>query len=178
MKRFVICLTLLVVALAVPSVAGAANPTKLSIACTPKGLSPGANATCTATVTDAGPVAKRVPPTGAVTFTVQQAGTFDPLEGCPLEESGAFSSKCSVSYTPTAIDGGTHVLLGTYDGDDGHGRATAQFTLDVTPVNDELTNATVIQVPGKTTGTTEGATFNYEDDPELCSDAYGPVCTR
>jgi len=37
----------------------------------------------------------------------------------------------SASYTPTAIEGGD-VLLGTHDGDDGHGRATAQFTLDVT----------------------------------------------
>lgn len=161
--------------LLLPSAAAAANPTKLSISCTPKALSPGVAATCIATVTDAGPVETRVPPGGTVTFEVEGAGTVDPAEGCVLEGQGAFSSRCSVSYTPTEIAGGTHRLLGTYGGDDGHGRATAQFTLQVTPVNDELDNATVIQTPTKLTGTTEGATYNWEDDPDLCSDAYAPV---
>jgi hypothetical protein len=158
-----------------PSVAGAANPTKLSMSCTPKALSPGVPTTCNASVTDAGPVATRVPPGGTVTFEVDGVGVVDPPEGCILEELAAFSSRCTVSYTPTDIAGGTHRLLGIYGGDDGHGRATAQFTLEVTPANDELDNATVVPVPAKVTGTTEGATWNYEDDPELCSDAYAPV---
>ena len=35
---------------------------------------------------------------------------------CALEPSGAFSSKCTLAYTPTAISGGTHRLVATYNG--------------------------------------------------------------
>jgi hypothetical protein len=154
--------------------AEAANPTTLSINCTPRGTSPGTPASCIATVTDTGPVASRVPPTGSVTFTTSGAGTFDPGDTCSLEASGAFSSKCTVAYTPTAISGGSHSLLGTYNGDDGHGRATSTFRLAVTPANDDLANAAPLPVPGTLTGTTEGATY-ADDDPELCSDAFAPV---
>jgi hypothetical protein len=165
----------LVGAALVPSLASAAvDPAKLSIACTPRGVSPTVASTCTATVTDSGPVASRRPPTGTVTFTTQAEGSFDQPDGCSLEESGAFSSKCSVDYTPTEIAGGEHVLLGSYAGDDGHGRATAQFTIDVTPANDDLAAAQPLKVPIKLTGTTEGATY-ADQDPELCSDAYAPV---
>jgi hypothetical protein len=153
--------------------AEAANPTTLSINCTPKALWPGATSSCVATVTDTGPVASRIPPTGTVSFTVTGSGTFD-LDTCALEPSGAFSSKCTVAYTPTAISGGAHKLLGTYNGEDGHGRATSAFTLTVTPANDDLDTATLLPVPGKLTGTTEGATYS-DDDPDLCSDAYAPV---
>jgi hypothetical protein len=152
----------------------AANPSTLSINCTPKGTSPGTPASCVATVTDTGPVASRVPPTGSVTFTTSGEGTFDPGDTCSLETSGAFSSKCTVAYTPTAISGGSHSLLGTYNGDVGHGRATSTFALAVTPVNDDLANAATLPVPGTLTGTTEGATY-ADDDPELCSDAFAPV---
>ena len=44
-------------ALMTPSSAFAANPAKLSINCTPSGLSPGVAAACVVTVTDAGPLA-------------------------------------------------------------------------------------------------------------------------
>jgi hypothetical protein len=170
----VVGLVLLALLLPTKPAGAAVNPAKLSLACAPRGVSPSVTSTCTATVTDSGPVASRKPPTGSVTFTVQGTGTFDPPDGCALEESGAFSSKCSVGYTPTEIGGGEHVLLGTYEGDDGHGRATAQFTIEVTPVNDDLANATPLKVPLKVTGTTEGATYG-DQDPELCSDAYAPV---
>ena len=152
----------------------AANPTTLSINCTPKALWPGATTSCVATVTDSGPVASRVPPTGTVSFTVTGSGTFDLGDTCALEPSGAFSSKCTVAYTATAISGGAHKLLGTYNGEDGHGRATSTFTLTVTPANDDLETATLLPVPGKLRGTTEGATYS-SDDPDLCSDAYAPV---
>src|SRR5438477_1679901 len=128
--------------LGLAEVANAASPTTLSINCTPKGVSPGTASSCVATVTDAGPVAARVPPQGSVTFTVEGSGTFDPGDACALEPSGAFSSKCTVAYTPTAISGGSHRLLATYNGEDGHGRATSAFTLTVTPVNDDLAAAT------------------------------------
>jgi hypothetical protein len=164
----------LALALLFAGAAEAANPTTLSINCTPKALWPGATASCVATVTDSGPVASRIPPAGTVSFTVTGSGTFDLGDTCALEPSGAFSSKCTVAYTATAISGGTHKLLGAYNGEDGHGRATSTFTLTVTPVNDDLETATLLPVPGKLTGTTEGATYS-SDDPDLCSDAYAPV---
>ncbi len=162
------------VALAFAGAAGAANPTTLSINCTPKATSPGTAVSCVATVTDAGVVASRVPPNGTVTFTVDGSGTFDPGDTCALEPFGAFSSKCTAAYTPTAISGGSHRLLATYNGEEGHGRATSVFALTVTPTNDDLERATPMQVPGKLLGTTEGATYSGTD-PELCSDAYAPV---
>ena len=102
------------------------------------------------------------------------AGTFDSGDNCLLEPSGAFSSKCTVSYTPAQISGGEHALLGTYEGDVDHGRATTRFALEVTPANDEPDNATRLLIPAKITGTTEGATWEYED-PNLCGDAYAPI---
>ena len=159
------------------SASAAANPTKLSMSCTPRQLAPGVAAACVAAVTDTGPVATHKPPTGKVSFVVQPegAGVFDPVDGCFLEQSGAFSSKCTVSYTPTAIAGGSHTIFGTYEGDDEHGRATSQLEVGVSPSNDELENATPLSLPAKVTGTTEGATWNWADDPDLCSDAYAPV---
>ncbi len=162
------------VALTLVGAVHAANPTTLSINCTPKATSPGAASSCAATVTDAGAVASRVPPGGTVTFSVDGSGTFDPGDACALEPVGAFSSKCVVAYTPTAISGGTHRLLATYNGEEGHGRATSLFALTVTPSNDDLGNAAPMPVPGKLSGTTEGATYS-DSDPELCSDAYAPV---
>jgi hypothetical protein len=129
-----------------------------------------------ATVTDAGSAELRQPPTGTVSFTVEDSGTgtFDPDAACLLEPSGAFSSKCTVAYTPSRINGGEHSLLGTYEGDPSHGRATTRFALEVTPPNDQPDNATRLPIPAKVTGTTEGATWEYED-PELCGDSYAPV---
>ncbi len=161
---------------ALPSGAVAANATKLSVACTPKQVSPGSATACVATVTDAGLAESRQPPTGTVIFSVEGngIGTFDSDAECLLEPSGAFSSKCTVSYTPSQINGGEHSLLGTYEGDPSHGRATTRFALEVTPPNDEPDNATRLPIPAKVTGTTEGATWEYED-PDLCGDSYAPV---
>jgi len=162
------------VALVLASAVHAANPTTLSINCSPKATSPGTASSCAATVTDAGTVASRVPPGGTVTFSVEGSGTFDPGDTCALEPVGAFSSKCTVAYTPTAISGGTHRLSALYNGEEGHGRASSIFALTVTPTNDDLDNAAPLPVPGKLSGTTEGATYS-DSDPELCSDAYAPV---
>src|SRR5262245_12541608 len=97
------CVVAWALALVLAGAAGAANPTTMSINCSPKGISPGTASACVVTVTDSGPIASRVPPTGTVTFTVQGSvtstvqgtGTFDPDNTCALEPSGAFSSKCT-----------------------------------------------------------------------------------
>src|SRR5438477_13014312 len=65
-------------------------------------------------------------------------------------------------------------MRATSNGEDRHARAPAASTPTVTTVNDDLAAATPLSVPGKTTGTTEGATYS-DSDPELCSDAYAPV---
>jgi hypothetical protein len=92
----------------------------------------------------------------------------------PTTLSISCTPKGTVAYTPTATSGGSHSLLGTYNGDVGHGRATSTFELAVTPANDDLSNAAPLPVPVTLTGTTEGATY-ADNDPELCSDAFAPV---
>ena len=163
------------VLLVIPGTAEAVNTAKVSVNCVPDSLWPGVPATCSATVTDTGSAASRLPPSGTVTFALENGatGTFDPDGACVLEPSGAFSSKCTVAYTPSEINGGEHDLLATYDGDPAHGRATTRLALEVTPANDESDHAARMSLPMKVTGTTEGATWG--EDPELCGDAWAPV---
>ena len=97
--------------------------------------------TCVATVTDMGLAATRqlLSGNGDVYTRERLTGTFDPDASCDLEPSGAFSSKCTVAYTPATINAGQHDLLATYGGGPAHGGATTRLALEVTPGNDETT---------------------------------------
>ena len=79
----------------------------------------GAPDVCTATVTDGG--SGTATPTGAVSFGTDSGGSFGGGAACTLAAAAtAGIASCSLSYTPTAADSGTHTLSASYGGDVGH----------------------------------------------------------
>lgn len=88
--------------------------------------------TCTATVTRLGGTDDI---TGEVEWEITSAdtGTFI-TSPCELSGSGATAS-CDLTYTPTALGTGTHVLGVTYTGDDNYGwsESTAPLTVTTLP---------------------------------------------
>src|SRR4029077_5372515 len=110
------------------------NPTTTTVACSPATVMVNTPTSCTATVTDTnstGPIT----PTGNVTFTSSSTGTFIGI--CALTGSGATAScAANVTYTPTIVTPGTHIISGTYNGDSKHSFSTSagiqSFSLTVT----------------------------------------------
>jgi large repetitive protein len=82
--------------------------TSTSLSCTPSGVVVNQATTCTASVTDtAGSGATT--PAGTVTFSSNSThGSFNSTS-CPL-----VAGSCSVTYTPSAKDGGTHTITASY----------------------------------------------------------------
>jgi hypothetical protein len=160
------------------SVAGAAsgaaaiNPSRISLNCGEKVVVVRATIDCVATVTDTGPATSRSVPTGAVSFATDARGTFSPAS-CNLEPAGAFSARCTSRYSPSAIGDGSHAVTASYTGDELHAQSRTSVELDVTPTNDELARTQRLTVPGRTNGTTAGATAG--DDPDFCEEVDGTV---
>ncbi len=72
----------------------------------------GAGISCVATITRS---AGSNTPTGSVSWTTGGAGTFA-TSPCTLAGSGA-SATCSVTYSPTSVGSGSHLITATYAGD-------------------------------------------------------------
>jgi hypothetical protein len=72
----------------------------------------GSGISCVATVT---PSAGSNTPTGTVSWTTGGSGGFA-TSPCTLSGSGA-SATCSVTYTPSAVGTGSHLITATYSGD-------------------------------------------------------------
>src|SRR5207245_4342698 len=76
---------------------------------------------CTATVTDSTPISATAP-TGTVSFSADLASsafTSFTLGGASTDpDTGAVSTGCAVSYTPTAV--GPHTITASYSGDASH----------------------------------------------------------
>src|SRR5438093_1959537 len=85
---------------------------------------------CTATVADTSPGAV-ITPTGSVGFSSSGTGTFS-APSCTLSGTGA-SASCSVNYTPTTRNGGTHTITGSHGGDASHNTSFNTFYMTVTP---------------------------------------------
>ena len=103
-------------------------PSTTSVACAPGSVAVGAPTTCTATVTHAGGGAP-APPAGTVSFQSNSSGSFT-APSCTLVASGAAQSSCSVSYTPAAVDAGSHTIYANYTGD--HAASHNHTTITVT----------------------------------------------
>ena len=85
---------------------------------------------CVATITD---ISLDAPtgPQGTVAFKSSSGqGAFSAAQ-CNLTASGIFAS-CSVNYTPTGVDGGTHHITATYQPTSNHEESTKTVDLTVT----------------------------------------------
>jgi hypothetical protein len=90
-------------------------PTATAVSCAPARLALGVGAAdCIATVTDTDPA----PLSGVVRFASDGQGAFSGGGGCTLVPLKAGSAGCHLSYTPSALGGGTHKITVTYLGDD------------------------------------------------------------
>jgi hypothetical protein len=81
--------------------------------CRPAARSHGNEFVCEATVSGAG---ARL--AGDVGFTSDSAGSFGSSGTCSLPTAG--DDKCSVTYTPSSVDSGTHTITAGYGGDANH----------------------------------------------------------
>ena len=99
--------------------ATAIAPTTTTVGCQPASLTVGASTTCTATVSNG----TSSTPSGTVTLTSDTAGTGG---DCTL----AYGS-CQITYTPTAVGNGTHVLTAAYGGDAGDAASQGTTALTV-----------------------------------------------
>src|SRR5256885_1144301 len=90
----------------------------------------GSPSSCTATVTDSTPTSASAP-SGTVSFTADVSSsafascTLGGASTDPL--SGAVSTSCAVSYTPTVV--GPHTITASYGGDASHLGSSAAFVV-------------------------------------------------
>ena len=105
--------------------------TDTSVSCVPGTVVVNQSTTCTATVSDQD-AGQKSWPQGTVTFGNGGAsGTFGG-NPCTLTQVGATStSSCSVTYTPTGADSGTHAITATYSGSPTHETSSGTFGLGV-----------------------------------------------
>jgi N-acetylneuraminic acid mutarotase len=109
------------------------HPTTTKVTCNPATVGVNNSTSCTAIVIDTNSTAPTTP-TGTVTFQSSGSGTFSGT--CSLTGTGNNAScTIAVTYTPTAIGTGTHVIRGIYLGDSTHNPSIStgsqSFTLTV-----------------------------------------------
>lgn len=109
----------------------------------------GAPTTCTATVTD-NSVGNAQPATGNVSFNDGGSpGSFSPSGGmCTLASLNGTQSTCTITYTPSAIGNGTHVIQVQYGGDRTHAANSNSDTTFKVSVTARSTSTAVICSPG------------------------------
>jgi hypothetical protein len=84
--------------------------TSLGVSCAPAPAGVGRPTTCTVKVTGT------TAPSGTVSFASNSNGGFSPAS-CTLSAVDGASSSCAVTYTPGAIQTGTHRVYASYSGD-------------------------------------------------------------
>jgi len=132
------------------------NPTTTAVTCSPPTVLVNNSTRCTATVTDTnstGPIT----PTGNVTFTSSSTGTFTGT--CTLTGSGATAScATNVTYTPTVVAPGTHIISGTYNGDTKHTFSTSTGSQSFTLIVMGRSTSTVVSCAPSSVVTNNGST--------------------
>ena len=113
-----------------------------SVDCQPGSIVVDQPTTCTVTVTDIDGLGTKSDPSGTVTFSSSETGTFD-FTTCALVGNGDDTSDCSVVYTPTAKGTGLHVIGASYGGSTVH---SASFDIDgVTVTVDHRATSTTVE---------------------------------
>ncbi len=104
-------------------------PTTTSVACSPVSITTGTATSCTVTVTDTS--SSPSTPTGSVSLSTDSTGTFS-SNSCTLVASSSSVASCSVSYTPSVVGSGTHLITAIYSGDSSHASSNGSYPLTVT----------------------------------------------
>lgn len=116
-----------------PPVGAGSRASSTSLSCSPGSVAVGDASTCTATVADSDAGMKSTP-TGTVTFTHTQSGSFASGPSCTLSATGsAGQASCQVSYIPAAVGSGSHQVSATYAADAAHTASNATTAVIVTP---------------------------------------------
>ena len=106
----------------------------------------GQAASCTIAVTDSDPAGTKSDPSGTV--TASSSSTFGAFTGNPCALAGGLNttdgiSTCSVSYTPSAVDGGSHTITAAYSPTDDIHTGSSDTTGDSITVNKADTTTTI-----------------------------------
>jgi hypothetical protein len=99
--------------------------TSTSVLCNGSAIEVGQATTCQATVSDtaAGPVST---PTALVRFASDSPGSFGSSGSCTLVPTATTGvASCLISYTPSSVASGTHLINAQYEGDATHGLSTS-----------------------------------------------------
>src|SRR5207247_2225629 len=116
------------------------HETSTAVSCTPASVPVGSPSSCTATVTDSTPTSASAP-SGTVSFTEDLASSA--FASCTLDGAttnsltGAVSTSCTVSYTPTPVN--PHTITASYSGDASHLSSSGTFV--VTALKHETSTA-------------------------------------
>lgn len=111
-----------------------ADSTATNVICTPTTLAVAHSTTCKATVTDPA-VNEQSMPTGTVSFTSSDPGTFSSAATCTLNQTGTGSPSCQVTYSPSATGSPvrSETITASYSGDTKHTSSTGATTVSVQP---------------------------------------------
>ena len=105
----------------------------------------GSSISCVATVTRA---SGSNTPSGTVSWTTGGSGSFA-TSPCTLSGSGG-TSTCSVSYTPSAVGSGSHLITATYSGDANFSSSTGNQSVTVNQLPITVTAEPKTKVYGET----------------------------
>ena len=135
--------------------------TSTVVSCTPNPVTVPQSTTCKATVSDIEADGTKAWPQGTVSFgNGGGSGTFA-SNPCNLTQVGTTTtSSCTVTYTTSGADSGTHTIKGMYSGSSVH--ATSEGTFGLT-VNKRQTQTTIVCGAPAQIGSTVTCTATVED---------------
>ena len=114
--------------LATATVTPTTHPTQTRVSCGPGSVPVNTPTTCTARVMDKS--LTPTIPTGTVSFTTNDTGTFTPSATCTLTPGpGSSMATCTVTFTPTHA--GRQLITANYGGDSTHSASRDTFTVNV-----------------------------------------------
>jgi hypothetical protein len=95
------------------------HPTATTLSCLPGQVAVINASTCTATVTDTATDGATAP-SGRIELSSDGEGVFANAGACTLSDSGQGVASCELTYTPTAVGSGSHLITADYRGDPTH----------------------------------------------------------
>ncbi len=158
------------------TVTAAKRDSSTSVSCSPNPDTYNVASSCTATVTDAiSNAGTGIRPSGTVSFDKGAASGNFSSATCTLPASG--TNQCSVTYTPTAVGAGTHVITGTYGGDPVHNGSNNSTNLTVNKANQTISFTKPSDQYWGAHSITVSATGGGSSNPVTFTTTTSSVCT-